>query len=175
MLGKEVNSPEIEDKEAANQFDNMQEIANAPFGAHMNLSKEEYAKKMAALEAQQSIHDEQREPLKMENTGSAGVVRRKMVFHDFDYINPFTNLPEGQVSTKPNLMNKSISKSSRHLDPFGSYQGSHGKGRKKFNIDSPSKSVYFGSDSGKKKRSPKRNVKTLSPIRHQNQRLNGVR
>jgi hypothetical protein len=35
----------------------MQEIANAPFGPNMNLSKEEYARKMAAIEEAEKMHD----------------------------------------------------------------------------------------------------------------------
>ena len=48
---------------ATNQFDNMQEMANAPFGPNMTLSKEEYAKQIAELEEAERKHNEQKEPL----------------------------------------------------------------------------------------------------------------
>jgi hypothetical protein len=43
FVGQAFNSIENEDLMATNQFENMQEMANAPFGPKMNLSKEEYA------------------------------------------------------------------------------------------------------------------------------------
>jgi hypothetical protein len=36
----------------------MQEIANAPFGPKMNISKDEYAKQLAALEEAERKHNE---------------------------------------------------------------------------------------------------------------------
>lgn len=36
----------------------MQEMANAPFGPNMNLSKEEYAKQVAELEEAERKHNE---------------------------------------------------------------------------------------------------------------------
>ena len=50
MIGQVVAKGEVEDKVPSNQFDNMQEIANAPFGPKTNISKEEYVKKMTQLE-----------------------------------------------------------------------------------------------------------------------------
>jgi hypothetical protein len=43
-IGQAFNTMENEDLMATNQFENMQEMANAPFGPNMNISKEEYAK-----------------------------------------------------------------------------------------------------------------------------------
>lgn len=47
---------------ATNQFKNMQEMANAPFGPNMNMTKEEYAQEVAALEEAERKHNEQKEP-----------------------------------------------------------------------------------------------------------------
>ena len=44
FIGQEFNPAETEDLMATNQFENMQEMANAPFGPNMDISKEEYAK-----------------------------------------------------------------------------------------------------------------------------------
>ena len=49
---------------ATNQFENMQEMANAPFGQDMGLTKEEYAKQVEDLEKAEKKHleGEQQEP-----------------------------------------------------------------------------------------------------------------
>lgn len=52
---------EKEDLTPLNQFENMQEMANAPFGPNMNVSKEEYAKQIAELEEAEKKND-QKEP-----------------------------------------------------------------------------------------------------------------
>ena len=44
FIGQEFNSAEREDLMATNQFENMQEMASAPFGPSMGLTKEEYAR-----------------------------------------------------------------------------------------------------------------------------------
>ena len=49
FIGQELGEVDQEDLMATNQFQNMQEMANAPFGPG-GLSKEEYAKQVAALE-----------------------------------------------------------------------------------------------------------------------------
>jgi hypothetical protein len=123
FVGQAFNTIENEDLMATNQFENMQEMANAPFGPKMNLSKEEYAKQLEELEEAERIHNDMTEPNKpqeptpkrititheevsmkktqaFEGTGS-GIKSsqshkkfehppppHKMVFHDFDYINP---------------------------------------------------------------------------------------
>lgn len=89
---------------ATNQFQNMQEMANAPFGPG-GLSKEEYAKQVAAIEEAERKLQEELEPdqanltkddydnqKEMKNSKSqrAPPLPDKMVFHDFDYINPVT-------------------------------------------------------------------------------------
>lgn len=72
----------------------MQEMASAPFGPSMGLSKEEYAKQVAELEAAEKKHQEEHaEP--MQNSVSNTASDTRLVFHDFDYINPMTMLPEG--------------------------------------------------------------------------------
>ena len=57
-IGKEFAEVEKEDMMATNQFDNMQEMANAPFGPNMSMSKEEYAQQIAALEEAERKHNE---------------------------------------------------------------------------------------------------------------------
>lgn len=49
FIGQEFNAVENEDQMATNQFENMQEMANAPFGAN-GLSKEDYAKQVLEME-----------------------------------------------------------------------------------------------------------------------------
>ena len=41
---------------ATNQFENMQEMANAPFGPDMGLTKEEYAQQVEDLEKAEKKH-----------------------------------------------------------------------------------------------------------------------
>ena len=82
---------------------------------------------------------------------------RKMIFPDFDYINPFTNLPEGEVKVKKDNLSNSLKRSlGGGGDPFGTYQGSFKNnmfGKSSYKGSSPSKSMYHASpkSSGKKK------------------------
>lgn len=68
-------------------------MANAPFGPNMTLSKEEYAKQIEDLEKAEKKHLEETEPKALRPKSNA--LPEKIVFHDFDYINPLTNMPEG--------------------------------------------------------------------------------
>lgn len=61
-IGQEFNSPEVEDLMATNQFKNMQEIANAPFGPNAQITKEEYAKQVEELELAEAKLQNEKEP-----------------------------------------------------------------------------------------------------------------
>ena len=57
-IGQTFNPIDNEDLMATNQLPNMQEMANAPFGPDMNLTKDEYAKQLAELEEAERKHNE---------------------------------------------------------------------------------------------------------------------
>jgi len=82
----------------------MQEMANAPFFPNTNMTKEEYAKQVAEIELADAkafdeqepgkmVGDEADSPKGMKNSRSfngSPPLPAKMVFIDFDYINPMT-------------------------------------------------------------------------------------
>lgn len=82
-----------------NQLPNIKEMANAPFGPLMDMTKEEYSKKLQELEEQERRALNEPEPKKLENTtgtySETDGIRlpeiansSKMIYHDFDYIMP---------------------------------------------------------------------------------------
>ena len=85
----------------SNQMENLKEMATAPFGAGQEMTKEQYIQNMTALEEQEKRQE--KEPDKTDNLDSeAHVVAHRphrMIFHDFDYLNPLTMRPQGE--TKP--------------------------------------------------------------------------
>ena len=112
-LGQEFNSVEQEDITPQNQFENMQEMANAPFGPNLEVSKEQYAQQLAELEEAEKNNDsnepERPEVLNSIKTKGSPLKNSKsqhledtpphnMVFHDFDYVNPSNKLPVGGLS-----------------------------------------------------------------------------
>lgn len=106
-----------EDPTATNQLKNMQEMANAPFGPGSGMTKEEYAKQVKEIEEAERKHHNEKEPPKMDPPRTPSAERRRreeerlrleaeakkraimsrLIFHDFDYVNPISNLPEGDT------------------------------------------------------------------------------
>ena len=139
----------------------------------MNLSKEEYALKMAALEDAETKTLNEKEPQLPKNPSSQAPLQkmraknRRMIFPDFDYINPITHKQEGSVGSIANRSQfaKSGNKSMANLaDPFGTYQGSGGSPNKIFGKtssiknSSPSRSYYNKSHNSSGKKSKNYNL-----------------
>ena len=84
---------------ATNQMENLKEMATAPFGAGQEMTKSQYIQNMTALEKTE------KEPEKTDANidSEAQVVAHRphrMVFHDFDYLNPLTMRPQGMGETQ---------------------------------------------------------------------------
>ena len=147
-----------EDPTATNQLKNMQEMANAPFGPGSGMTKEEYARQVREIEEAERKHHNEKEPPKMEppRTPSAEKRRReeerlkaeaeekrkqimsRLIFHDFDYVNPISNLPEGDTLENVELRHQLLMQTSGSYGGFKPYGSEH----------SPGKSVYLPSDRG---------------------------
>ena len=116
-MGRQLTQVMKEDPTATSQFKNMQEMANAPFGPGSGMTKEEYAKQVKEIEEAERKHHNEKEPPKMEPPRTPSAERQKreearkqyeaeekkrqimarLIFHDFDYVNPISNLPEGDT------------------------------------------------------------------------------
>lgn len=66
-----------EDPTATNQFKNMQEMANAPFGPGSGMTKEEYAKQVKEIEDAERKHHNEKEPPKMEPPRTPSAEKRR--------------------------------------------------------------------------------------------------
>ena len=63
---------------ATNQFENMQEMANAPFGPN-GQSKEDYAKQVEEMELAEQKALNEKEPTKARDEKTAGGIDQKML------------------------------------------------------------------------------------------------
>ena len=90
--GKELVKAEVEDRTRISALLTMQEVPNAPFGPN-GISKEDYIKQLQ--DSNENLFD--REPSKVEKTEDTKSLHTKsqLIFHDFDYLNPESNLPFG--------------------------------------------------------------------------------
>lgn len=82
----------------------------APWGEGSGLTKEEYALKVQQLEEQDHKLLNEREPSKTMIAPTPEVRKSvppptRLIFHDFDYVNPNTNLPEGDTIENVQLRN----------------------------------------------------------------------
>ena len=76
----------------------------------------------------------------------------KMVYHDFDYINPETQQPHGNLSIDYQKLRAMAETSTKSFDPLEQMMKST-PGRNKFGKNSsPGKSVYMASEKGSDKR-----------------------
>lgn len=91
-INKELVKAEVEDRTRISALPTMQEVPNAPFGPN-GISKEDYIKQLQ--DSNENLFD--REPSKVEKTDDTKSLHTKsqLIFHDFDYLNPESNLPFG--------------------------------------------------------------------------------
>lgn len=90
-----------------------------------------------------------------------------MVYHDFDYINPETNQPHGNLSIdyqKLRAMAETATRSQK--DPFEQLMKSTpGRGNKFGKNSSPGKSVYMASEKGSDKKNARKLGGHVTPLR----------
>ena len=134
----------------------------APFGPGMTLTKSQYAAQVAEIEEEEKKAQESAEP-KREGSKEANKVnlddlRKRFIFHDFDYLNPMTKLPVGETPEMRAMRKQALQMTARSLtkmtEQFRQTQGSIGK------------SIYHASEAGSaKKRRQSRIGDHRSPIR----------
>ena len=148
-------------------------MANAPFGPNMNLTKEEYAKQLAELEEAERKHNEQNEPgLPKLESGIKNSQSQKlegppppyrMVFHDFDYINPETQKPHGNLSIDYQRLRAMAETSTKSFDPIDALK--MGSNNKQTFGQSPGKSIYLASERGSEAKNSRKLGGHVTPLR----------
>ena len=95
----------------------MQEHGLAPFGPGSNMTKSQYALHVAELEEQEKKAQNEAEPSPSRTPGAQGKYGspRKYIFHDFDYINPKTKIPQGETETSKKMRNQALMNTARSL------------------------------------------------------------
>ena len=139
-------------------------MANAPFGPGSGMTKEEYAQQVREIEEAERKHHNEKEPPKMTPPRTPSSERRRreeerlrieaeekrksimarLIFHDFDYVNPISNLPEGDTLENVEIRHQMLMQTSATNTGFNAF-GVTGSDH------SPGKSVYMASEAGSDK------------------------